>query len=372
MARPSFLACFLAFRRAYRHAARPPRLSAIAAAGQDAGNTRENSMPGPIGRRPLLTAALVLPAAARAQPASQAGAPWPTRPVRIVISWPPGGGADIPMRLAAPAMQQVLGQPVILENRAGASGSVGAGVVAQAAPDGYTTLADTAGGAINHLLIPGLPYDFSRALVPVSQMVRSPLLCVVRADHPSKDLAALLARIRAAPGQIPYASSGVGTATFLAPALMLRRAEVSANHVSYRGGAASIAGILAGDAEFVFSTLPQAAPLVQEGRLRGLAVSIAHRLANLPEVPTVQEQGFPDFDIADWLGFYVPAGTPAPIIARLAEAAQAGMRDPNAVKRLGEIGMIPVGSTPAEFQAFWTDQRARMGAIIQAEGIKVE
>ncbi|MFC7544143.1 Bug family tripartite tricarboxylate transporter substrate binding protein [Siccirubricoccus deserti] len=298
--------------------------------------------------------------------------PWPTRPVRIVISWPPGGGADIPMRLAAPAMQQVLGQPVILENRAGASGSVGAGVVAQAAPDGYTTLADTAGGAINHLLIPGLPYDFSRALMPISQMVRSPLLCVVRADHPSKDLAALLERIRAAPGQIPFASSGVGTATFLAPALMLRRAGVSANHVSYRGGAASIAGILAGDAEFVFSTLPQAAPLVQEGRLRGLAVSIAHRLPNLPEVPTVQEQGFPDFDMADWLGFYAPTGTPAPVIAKLAEAAQAGMRDPNAVKRLGEIGMIPVGSSPAEFQAFWTDQRNRMGAIIQAEGIKVE
>jgi tripartite-type tricarboxylate transporter receptor subunit TctC len=324
-----------------------------------------------IGRRGVLAATLALPAVAGAQTAAPA-APWPTRPVRIVISWPPGGGADIPMRLAAPAMQQVLGQPVILENRAGASGSVGAGVVAQAAPDGYTTLADTAGGAVNHLLIPGLPYDFARQLTPISQMIRSPLLCVVRADHPSKTLPELLARMRAAPGQIPYASSGVGTATYLTPALLLHRAGVTANHVSYRGGAASVAGILAGDAEFVFSTLPQAAPLVQEGRLRGLAVSIAERLPNLPQVPTVQEQGFPDFDMADWMGFYAPMGTPAPIIARLAEAAQAGMRDPNAVKRLGEIGMIPVGSTPEQFQAFWTDQRNRMSAIIQAEGIKVE
>ena len=285
---------------------------------------------------------------------------------------PPGGGADIPMRLAAPAMQQVLGQPLVLENRAGASGSVGAGVVAQAAPDGYTTLADTAGGAVNHLLIPGLPYDFAKALVPISQMVRSPLVCVVRADHPARDLPALIDRLRAAPGQIPYASSGVGTATHLAPALLLRRAGVSANHVSYRGGAASIAGILAGDAEFVFSTLPSATPLVLEGRLRGLAVSIAHRLPNLPDIPTVQEQGYPGFDVADWLGFYAPAGTPAPIISRLAEAAQAGMRDPNAILRLGEIGMIPVGSTPAAFQAFFTDQRERMGAVILAEGIKVE
>ena len=325
-------------------------------------------MPHPIGRRPLLAAALALPAVARAQ---SAGA-WPSRPVRIVISWPPGGGADIPMRLAAPAMQQVLGQPVVLENRAGASGSVGAGVVAQAAPDGYTALADTAAGAVNNLLIPGLPYDFATALVPVSLMVRSPLLCVVRADHPSKTLPELLARLRAAPGQIPYASSGTGTATHLAPALLLRQAGVTANHVSYRGGAASMAGILAGDAEFVFSTLPQATPLVKEGRLRGLAVSIADRLGSLPEVPTVAEQGFPGFDIADWLGFYVPTGTPAPIIARLAEAAAAGMRDPQAVKRLQEIGMIPVGNTPAEFQAFFNDQRTRMGALIKAEGIKVE
>ncbi|MCB4823498.1 Bug family tripartite tricarboxylate transporter substrate binding protein [Roseicella aerolata] len=319
-----------------------------------------------IGRRPLLGGALALPAVAHAQGS------WPNRPVRVVISWPPGGGADIPMRLAAPAMQQVLGQPLVLENRAGASGSVGAGVVAQAAPDGYTTLADTAGGSVNHLLIPGLPYDFARALSPVSQMVRSPLLCVVRADHPAKDLAGLLARLQAAPGRIPFASSGVGTMTHLAPALLLRRARLSANHVSYRGGAASIAGILAGDAEFVFSTLPSATPLVLEGRLRGLAVSIAERLPNLPDIPTVQEQGFPDFDIADWLGFYTPTGTPEPVIARLAEAAHAGMRDPNAVKRLGELGMIPVGSSPAEFHAFWHDQRARLGAIIQAEGIRVE
>ncbi|MFC7474572.1 Bug family tripartite tricarboxylate transporter substrate binding protein [Dankookia sp. GCM10030260] len=318
------------------------------------------------GRRPLVAAMLAVPLVARAQP------DWPSRAVRIVISWPPGGGADIPMRLAAPAMQRVLGQPVVLENRAGASGSVGAGVVAQAAPDGYTTLADTAGGSVNHLLIPSLPYDFARQLTPISQMVRSPLLCVVRADHPSKDLPALLARLRAAPGQIPYASSGVGTATHLAPALLLRRAGVSANHVSYRGGAASIAGILAGDAEFVFSTLPSATPLVLEGRLRALAVSIATRLPNLPEVPTVQEQGFADFDVADWLGFYAPSGTPAPVIARLSEAAQAGMRDPVAVKRLGEIGMIPVGSGPAEFAAFFADQRARMGGLILAEGIKVE
>ncbi|SDB65658.1 Bug family tripartite tricarboxylate transporter substrate binding protein [Belnapia rosea] len=323
-------------------------------------------MPHRIPRRPLLAAALALPHLAGAADA------WPSRPVRIVISWPPGGGADIPMRLAAPAMQGVLGQPLVLENRAGASGSVGAGVVAQAAADGYTALADTAAGAVNNLLIPGLPYDFAAALTPVSQMVKSPLLCVVRTDHPAKDLQGLLARLRSAPGQIPYASSGVGTMTHMAPVMLLRQAGVVANHVSYRGGAASVAGILAGDAEFVFSTLPQAAPLVLEGRLRGLAVSTIDRLPNLPAVPTVAEQGFAGFDIYDWLGFYVPRGTPQLMIDRLAAAAAAGMRDPQAVKRLGEIGMVPVGSDPGEFQAFFTEQRNRMSELIRAENVRVE
>ena len=328
-------------------------------------------MPVMPGRRALLAAPLALPALAPFYPAWAQEA-WPSRAVRIVISWPPGGGADIPVRLAAPAMQRVLGQPVVLENRAGASGSVGAGVVAQAAPDGYTALADTAAGAWNHLLIPGLPYDFATALTPVSLLARSPLLLVVRADSPAKTLDDLLARLRARPGQIAWGSSGTGTVTHLAPVLLLSLAKAQGNHVSYRGGAASIAGLLGGDVEFVFSTLPQSAPLVKEGRLRGLAVSTIQRLAALPEVPTVAEQGFPGFDLFDWLGFYVPTGTPAPVIARWQQAAAAGMRDETAVQRLGEIGMIPVGSSTAEFRAFWADQRERMGALIRAEGIKPE
>jgi tripartite-type tricarboxylate transporter receptor subunit TctC len=323
-------------------------------------------MPLPFTRRALLGAQLVLSHAARAQET------WPSRPVRIVISWPPGGGADIPVRLAAPAMQRVLGQPVVLENRAGASGSVGAGVVAQAAPDGYTALADTAAGAWNHLLIPGLPYDFASALTPVSLLARSPLLLVVRADDPARTLPALLAEMRAAPGQIAWGSSGTGTVTHLAPVLLLSRAGVTANHVSYRGGAASIAGLLAGDCRFVFSTLPQSAPLVKEGRLRGLAVSTGQRLAALPDIPTVAEQGFPGFDMFDFLGLYVPTGTPAPIIARWQDAAAAGMRDPNTIQRMGEIGMLPVGGPTAEFRAFFAAQRDSMGRLIREQGVKVE
>lgn len=337
------------------------------------------------GWRPTRRAALVaatlaaagLPGGARAQGGAAAGAggtgSWPSRPIRMVVAWPPGGGADIPARLAAGPMQQVLGQPIVVENRAGASGSVGAGVVAGAPPDGYTVLGDTAAISINHLLIPGLPYDAAVALAPVSLVALSPLMLVVRPDHPSRNLAELLDRIRAAPaGSLPFGHSGTGTATQLAPVLLLSRAGLKANGVAYRGGAASVAGLLGGDVEFVFSTLPQAAPLAQEGRLRPLAVSTAARVASLPEVPTVAEQGFPGFDLPDWMGLFVPAGTPAPVVARLSEAAQAALRDPDVVRRLGGIGMVPRGTTAAEFAAFFADQRARLGALIREQGIRAE
>jgi tripartite-type tricarboxylate transporter receptor subunit TctC len=325
----------------------------------------------PTTRRGAITAAVgaaFLPSAA----AQGQGGAWPNRPVRIVVAWPPGGGADIPARLAAGPMQQILGQTMVIENRAGASGSVAAGMVAQSPPDGYTVLADTAAISVNHLLIPGLPYDAATALAPVSLVALSPLMLVVRADHPARDLPGLLARLRAAPGRVSFGHSGVGTLTHLAPVLLLSRAGTAANHVAYRGGGPSVAGLMAGDVEFVFSTLPQATPLVREGQLRGLAVSLGQRLANLPEVPTVAEQGFPGFNLSDWLGFFVPAGTPPAVVARLGEAAGTAMRDPEVVRRIGQIGMLPRGSTPAEFVAFFADQRARLGALIREQGIRAE
>jgi tripartite-type tricarboxylate transporter receptor subunit TctC len=319
-----------------------------------------------IGRRGVLAAALAMPGLARAE------GEWPARPIRMVVAWPPGGGADIPARIVSAPMQQALGQAIVIENRGGASGAIGAGAAAQAAPDGYTVLADTSSVVTNSLLQPNLGYDSATALAPVIQVIISPLMLVVRPDDPARTLAELLGRMRAAPGRIAYASSGIAAGTHLSSALLLRRAGVQGTHVAYRGGAQSVAGILGGDASFTFSTLPQATPLVQEGRLRALAVSTAERLAALPDVPTVAEQGFPGYELNEWLGFFVPMGTPAPVIARLQAATDLALREPEVLRRLGQIGMLPAGGSTAAFAAFLADQRTRMAGLIKEEGIKVE
>jgi tripartite-type tricarboxylate transporter receptor subunit TctC len=325
-------------------------------------------------RRLAAAAALGVAMAVGVAPARQAPAQQrlPDGPVTIVVPYTPGTGPDILARLVSPVLQQRLGQPVVVENRAGASGSVAEGVVSQAPPDGYTVLADTAAISVNHLLIPGLPFDPGKTLAPVSLAALSPLMLVVRADHPARDLSALIARMKAAPGRVSFGHSGIGTLTHFAPVELLSRAGVSANHVAYRGGGPSAAGLLAGDVEFVFSTLPQATPLTREGQLRGLAVSLGERLPSLRDVPTVAEQGFPGFDLTDWMGFFVPAATPQAIVARLGEAVAGAMRDEEVMRRLGQIGMLPRGTTPAEFAAFFADQRAKFGGLIREHNIKAE
>jgi tripartite-type tricarboxylate transporter receptor subunit TctC len=232
-------------------------------------------------------------------------------------------------------MQQVLGQPIVIENRGGASGAIGAGVVAQAPADGYTLLADTSGIVTNSLTVPGLGYDSEKAFTPVCKVVDSPLLLVVRPDDPARTLADLLQRMRTEGGRMPYASSGTGAGTNISAVLLMQRAGVSATHVAYRGGAQSILGVLGGDAVFTFSTLPQAVPLVQEGRLRALAVATPQRLANLPEVPTVAEQGWPGFAWSEFLGFHLPSGSPAEAVSRIADATAGALKRPEVLARLG-------------------------------------
>lgn len=258
----------------------------------------------------------------------------------------------------------------MLDNRGGATGSIGAAEAARAAPDGYTILADGLSLTTNALTMRGLSYDPLTAFSPISQLIAAPMLLVVRADHPARSLAQLLSMARENPGRLTYFSSGIMGGPHTTGLALLRRAGATAAHVSYRGGSQSIAGVMGGDTDFGFSTLPQAVPLVREGRLRALGVSSPERMPALPEVPTVAEQGFPGFQKLETASLWAPAGTPAQAIARLREAVVAALAEPEVRSRLETLGMTPVGSTPEALGASTLAHTASVAELYRAEGIR--
>ncbi|MBW6400198.1 twin-arginine translocation pathway signal protein [Roseomonas sp. HJA6] len=294
------------------------------------------------------------------------------RPVRLVIAFPPGGSTDILGRLIAPRMSEVLSSTVTPENRSGASGAVGAGFVAQSAPDGTTLLLDSGGQTVNPFLMRGLSFDYVRDLAPVTLLATLPLILVVRAEFGPATLPDLLAGLRADPAQARYGSVGVGARTHLAMAQLLRRAGIPGEHVPYRGGSDQIAGLLRGDVPMGFTSVALAAPLIRDGRVRPVAVSLAQRASQFPEVPTIAEQGFAGFAMGDWLGLLVAAATPAPVIARLAAAAANAVNQPELAPRLAALGLTPAAGGPAAFARFLAEERGVMEALIRDEGIRLD
>ncbi|MBR0652139.1 twin-arginine translocation pathway signal protein [Roseomonas terrae] len=294
------------------------------------------------------------------------------RPVRLVIAYPPGGSTDILGRLIAPRMSEALGALVTPENRSGASGAVGAGHVAQSAPDGTTLLLDSGGQTVNPFLMRGLSFDYVRDLAPVTLLATLPLLLVVRAEFGVSTLPDLLTKLRAEPAQARYGSVGVGARTQLAMAQLLRRAGIRGEHIPYRGGADQIAGLLRGDVPMGFTSVALAAPLLRDGRLRAVAVSSAQRSPQYPDVPTVAEQGFAGFAMGDWLGLLAPAGTPAPVVARIAAAAAEAMAQASLRPRLNDLGLLPAADGPAAFARFLAEERAQMETLIREEGIRLD
>lgn len=314
-------------------------------------------------RRSLL-AAPFLPAAATAQP-------WrPQRPVRLVIAFPPGGSTDVLGRLVAPSMAATLGQPVVPENRAGAAGSIASAHVAQSAPDGLTLLLDSGGHAVNPYIMRGLPFDYATAFAPVTLLATLPLVLVVPGDAGIDSLQAL--RARAAGGNATYGSVGVGSRTHLAGALLLRRWGLSGTHVPYRGGSDQITAQIRGETLFGFSSIALTAALIREGRLRALGVSSPGRAAQLPQVPSLAEQGLADFSMMDWLALHAPAATPPGIVAAHATAAAAAMAEPAIQPRLSDMGLLPEAHGPAHLAAFLAGERALMSQLVEAEGIRLD
>jgi tripartite-type tricarboxylate transporter receptor subunit TctC len=326
-----------------------------------------------IGRRAALAgAAGVLAAPASAQ---QGGGDWPNRPVRLVVAYPPGGSTDIVARLLAERLSRAWGQPVLVENRAGASGTLGADSVAKAAPDGTTLLLGASSEmAIARVTFRQLPYDPGRHFAPIARTSEQPFLLLVNAATPVQSVAELVALARARPGALNYASFGNGTSTHLMGELLRVSTGVEITHVPYRGSAPGIADLIAGQVQMSFDTVPAGLPhLGPGGRLRALGFTHAARSAAAPQVPTMAEVGFPQLLGSTWSALVAPAGTPEPVLRRIgADLARAkGEGGFNAA--LVERGIEPVAATsPEDARAFFAAEYAKWSDVAQRAGVRPE
>ncbi len=313
-----------------------------------------------------LLGAFALPTLAAAQT-------FPDRPLRLIIPFAAGGATDVVGRVAAGCMAQGLGQNVVVDNRTGAGGTVGADLGAKAAADGYTmTVLTLSSAVLTHHLYERLPYDTRRDFAAVSEIGRSPNIVAIRPGHPARDLQAFLADARARPDAVTYGSGGNGTIVHLSTVLLGNMAGVRMQHVPFRSGTQGLQAVMANQVDLLVDSLPVVMPQVRDGSVRGLAVTSPARLPQLPDLPTMAEAGIPGFDTQNWFGIYVPARTPRPVVDRLAAEVARVTRDPACRARLTEMGVNPVGSSPEEFTAFWDRELATWGPIVRASGAKVD
>jgi len=298
-------------------------------------------------------------------------AAWPERPITIVVPYAPGGAADALSRVVANKMGANLGTSVIVDNRAGASGTIGAGFVAKADPDGYTVLYDATSYSINPHLFARMPYA-PGSLQPLALVSLAPNILIVRADSPVKTVQGLIDKAKAKPGAINFASGGSGTVQRLAAELFRQRLGLDMVHVPYKSGGPAITDVMAGQVDFMFSTVAASQPLVTSGKLRALAISSPQRSPRMPDVPTVAETVIPGFEVYEWNGMFVPRGTPAAIADKLHQALVDALRDPEVQRRFGDVGARPVGSSPAEFAAYLAKEDAKWAEVIRKGAIKAD
>jgi tripartite-type tricarboxylate transporter receptor subunit TctC len=300
--------------------------------------------------------------------------PYPSKPVRMVVGFPPGGAADFVARAFQDPLSRALGQPIVVDNRPGAGSSIAAEHVAKAAPDGYTVLiASPSSILVNPLLSPKNPFQPLKELAPVSKVSSSPLVAVVNPKVGIHSLRELVAYARQHPGKLNFGSSGNGSAPHLAAVLFTRLAGVDMVHVPYKGGAAAVQSVLAGDTQFYFATPPSSLPLIRAGRLTALAVTSRNRTPLVPGVPGMVEAGLPDYEISFWYGFFVPAGTPADVARRLYAATSEALRTPNVGETLAREGTEVSGSSsPEDFAAFIAEDAKLWARLVKESGAKAE
>lgn len=324
-------------------------------------------------RRAFVRAALVAAALGfAAVPALRAQPGWPEHPIKLVVPYPAGGNADSTARLLATQLSQRLGQQVVVDNRPGGGGTIGAALVAKAPADGYTLLLDATAFTVNPSLYPKLPYDAAKEFAPISLVTRVPMLLVVPANSPLHSPADLVRAARSAPGKLSYASAGNGGAQHLAGELFKQGAKLSMTHIPYRGGAPALTDLASGTVDLMFSATSASGPFVKAGKLRALAITSAKRSSDWPQLPTVAESAVPGFEVYEWNGLFAPAGTPAPVLARLEQETRAALQSQDLQQRLAALGAQPVGSTSAEFERFVSAETAKWAKVVKTSGIHVD
>ncbi len=296
---------------------------------------------------------------------------YPAKPVRIIVPFAPGGSTDVTARLLAQKLTEGWRQQVLVDNRAGAGGNIGADAVAKAAPDGYTLLLATTGVmAINHRLYRTLPYDATRDLAPVTQIGSLPLILIVHPSLPVQSVKDLVALAKARPGQLSYASSGVGGATHMSAEIFRMMTGVDIVHVPYKGSGQAMTDLISGQVPMAFDQITSSLPHVEAGRLRALAVTSAKRFASVPKLPSMSEAGITGYEAVSWNGLAVPAGTPREIISRIQAEVARILQAADMRERFFKDGIEPVASTPEQFAAHIRSERAKWEKVVEAAGIK--
>jgi tripartite-type tricarboxylate transporter receptor subunit TctC len=299
--------------------------------------------------------------------------PYPNRPIRFVVPFPAGGSADILARLMSERLAVALGQPVVVDNRPGAGGNIGADAAAKAAPDGYTMVFGSTGNmAINATLYPNLPYEPTKDFVPVILWSSEPNMLVVHPELPVKSVRELIDHAKANPGKLNFASSGNGTSQHLAGELFKLMAGLHIVHIPYKGGVGSMNDVLGGRVEMTFSSLIATRPFVQSGRLRALGVTSAERSPALPDVPSIAEAGLPGYEVNVWFGVLFPAGTPMQYVTRMNREIGKILADPEVKTKLTSQGSLPGGGTPEEFAAYIKSEKEKWARVVETAGIRIE
>jgi tripartite-type tricarboxylate transporter receptor subunit TctC len=297
---------------------------------------------------------------------------WPTRPVTMIVPFPAGGPADIAARAVANALSEALGKQFVIDNRAGAGGNIGGAAVAKAAPDGYTMMFTTpAPSADNKLIYKNMPYDPARDLAPIVLVAKSPLIMTARQDFPAKTLVDLIAYAKQNPGKVNVGHPGIGTLGHITAALIEQFADVKMTNVPYRGTSPLMTDLLAGQIDVATDFMPTYVPLVEDNKIRALAVTTAQRTTQLPNVPTVQEAGYKGFEATAWYAVVAPAGTPSDIIAKVNGAVNAYLKSDKGKAFLEQNTMQGAGGTPEDLKAFIASELAKLAPVIAAAKISM-